>query len=296
MSKSEYDYGVDAELDEGFYPPVPSRPPLTGTKIWNEYEAVMKERHRDMVRRQEEAREGELFARFKSKLKEKTLDAFLGTCIFQWTLSLPGGNSVQGKIAIPEEISHQSDRVLMTTFDKLFPSVSVKPLGGPRFQALFEGRNLGKFEIEVPREMAMDIFGRANYLAPLTEGGFAAKERDAMKWLRNNLELKLDDLGERHPPYVPKVPKSKPKSKVHIGTDAWIGREKEPESPWRPVNEGAQDMAKSGVNLSMADMRGVTNMALFTWAQDTSRAGTHVEQMGNSGVIVRMHEEGKIIG
>lgn len=310
MSRHEYD--IEKELDDGLS--FGSQVTRITEKAWAE--KMKKEK-------------------MKATTKKQLFDAIMGTRMYQWELSLPQGAPVVGKIAVPVDEAPGRDLVMKTVFEKLFSSVKVRQIRGQDFEVTFEGRTIGHVRIPVDsyldeytqRRVEMDVWGRPRYFdspRPSTEGGFAAIERDiqnqAMGWLRRNLILEVKGLDEHYPPYEPRIPQ---KSKTHVGTKPWIDglgqvsryerdrlealheenefhaackeTQKKPGVGWQPVNEGAQDMAEGGVNLSLLFGGGATNMAHSTQMQQTSRAGERVDKV-RSGKLLRMHMEGRIIG
>lgn len=294
---SKYEHDVEQELDDSFYPRTISRPKKNG-KVHERLDA--EEFLKQMMKE------------VRPSTKQFYQDFMGGSRVWKWALSLPGGTPVEGEIVVPMDQGEHPDIIMKSVFEKLFPMVKVQHAGGPRFTATFEGRVLGKFDVEADRgyidkytgsRVEVDMWGRPRHYEDDIRRANRQWENLAQGWLRQNLSLKIQGLDKYHPPYEERRSQAYKDARAkddlfrQMATQA-ISRPAKPKDPWRPVNEGAQDMAKGGVNLSVSSGggRGVTNMAHSTQMDQTSIAGQRVEQIGAAGRIHRMDQEGTVIG
>lgn len=232
-----------------------------------------------------------------------------GSEVHEWKLSLLGGPEVTGKIVVPfEAVEAGPDVVVMSTFDKLFGSISVQHVEKLTFLAMFEGRALGRFVLDdridylgtLPR---VNAWGEVYTERPRLDDPqvYARLQHAAHEYLRKTLRLEVKGLGEYYRPYEPRMLKQKPENSLRTWQQSTVAQaalsraQVEPYS-WRPVNEGALRMETAGVNLSVASGGGAVNMAFASQMQDTAKAGKKISEIGNAGVIVKMHQAGKVIG
>jgi len=282
---SRYDYGPEDELDDSLMFSRADRARQAGKKM--EAERILR---------------GMMTARAPRALGEP----MEGTRTHLWEMSLQGSPTVlKGKIAVPAD--QVGDMAMMKVFEKLFEDVQINYCGSTRFSAHLKGLALGRFDVGPSGAVKMDMLtGSLDHLRE----PYQDLHNRAIRWLRQNLTLRLTSTDEYHAPYTSRriTPEdwrfAREKEKLrglaqmemHLDPKVWESLPKPVRKDWVPVNEGAKNLASDGVNLSKTGGTGMVNMAFSTLMENTSNAGERVERIGAAGQLLRMDKAGEIIG